>query len=102
MYAKHLRAITVDFALNVRKSPFPIARMREEDPELHAAFLKAAAAISGIQPMPQSTREVLRRFFNGFEVSQVSGKCAAWAHAKPARDAPLLSSIYSLQLPPLR
>lgn len=45
--------------------------MREEDAELYEAFLAAAAAISRTRPMPPSTQDVLRRYFHGFETSEV-------------------------------
>ncbi len=61
----------MDFALNVRRTPFPLERMREEDPALHAAFLDATAAISRIRPLSEATLDVLRRYFHGFEASQV-------------------------------
>lgn len=61
----------MDFALNVRRTPFSLERMREEDPALHAAFLDATAAISRIRPLSEATLDVLRRYFHGFEASQV-------------------------------
>ena len=72
MYAAHLRAIKVDFALNVRHSLFPLARMRREDPKLMDAFLAAADSISAVQPLQLHEREVLEHYFHGFHTSEAS------------------------------
>eukprot|EP00884_Botryococcus_braunii_P006522 jgi/Botrbrau1/15871/Bobra.40_1s0055.1 len=70
MYAEFYNDVTVDFCLNVRKSPFPLDKMKEEDPELYKDFEAEVKLLHELDPLSERTVDVLRNYFD-FEVPEV-------------------------------
>lgn len=62
--------VTADFALNVRRTPLPIAAMREAHPDVFASLEACTAALQRWQPYPEAVREVIWEYM-GLEVTEV-------------------------------
>ncbi|DBA73502.1 hypothetical protein WJX77_001486 [Trebouxia sp. C0004] len=64
IYSSFLRGAKVDFALNVRKSPFGLKRIEQEDPDLYQQMNQSMADVARIQPLNDSIEEVLKTFYS--------------------------------------
>lgn len=73
IYSNFLRGVKVDFALNVRKSPFALKRIEQEDPDLFQQLNQAMADVAKLQPLNDNIEEVLKVFY-GFDTLEVMRK----------------------------
>ncbi|KAK9838087.1 hypothetical protein WJX81_000247 [Elliptochloris bilobata] len=76
LYALSYGGVTADFVLNVRRTPFPLQRIRSEDPELWAEFEAAVAALRSIPPLKDEVVDVLRLHYS-FDVPAAMRERAA-------------------------
>lgn len=64
IYSMFLRGAKVDFALNIRKSPFALKKIEEEDPDLYKQLNESMVAVARIQPLSDSIEDILKVFYS--------------------------------------
>ncbi|KAL3134655.1 hypothetical protein ABBQ32_007664 [Trebouxia sp. C0010 RCD-2024] len=73
IYSSFLRGVKVDFALNVRKSPFALKKIEQEDPGLFHQLNQAMADVAKLHPLNDNIEEVLKIFYS-FDTPEVMRK----------------------------
>lgn len=64
IYSTFLRGVQVDFALNVRKSPFALKKIEQEDPDLFKQLNQSMSDVAKISPLNDNIEEVLKTFYS--------------------------------------
>ncbi|KAL4431465.1 hypothetical protein ABPG75_006721 [Micractinium tetrahymenae] len=70
LYARYMPRVVTDFELSVRRTPVPLAQIRDEDPELWRRFQRACADRLGVPPYPPAVVETLNTCFPDFRCSE--------------------------------
>ncbi|KAL4421767.1 hypothetical protein ABPG77_009750 [Micractinium sp. CCAP 211/92] len=70
LYARYMPGVVTDFELSVRRTPVPLAQIREEDPELWRRFQRACSERLGVPPYPPAVVHTLEACFPHFRCSE--------------------------------
>lgn len=70
LYARYMPGVLADFELRVRRTPVPLAVIRDEDPELWQWFLGACRRRLGVPPYPPPVVDALNSRFPSFACSE--------------------------------